>query len=343
MSGRAAILLAGGAGTRLWPLSTDETPKQFLRLFDGRSLLQIAFDRIRRAIPAERIFVSTNERYRPQVEAQLPSLAAANVLVEPARRNTAPAIAVCSSEVAARLGDDPEIGIFPSDHFVADEEAFITAVERAYAFAGAEPYLVTIGIDPDHPNTGFGWLELGETLEPGVIRLLRFVEKPQREKAEEFLRAGNVVWNGGMFVWRSSTFDAVLRAVAPEIASVLDAWRAAPAEERREIYERMPSISIDFAVMEKAPNVATVRGRFGWSDVGSWKAVAAIVGRGRENGVIRDDASSALVHADGRRPVVVIGVENVAIVDAPEGLLVIDLEKSELLSGVVKRLDRHEA
>jgi mannose-1-phosphate guanylyltransferase/mannose-6-phosphate isomerase len=340
MTDRAAILLAGGAGTRLWPLSTDENPKQFLPLFGGRSLLQIAFDRMRGLIPAPQIFISTNARYREKVAAQLPETPAQNILVEPARRNTAPAIAVCCADVARALGGDPTIGIFPSDHFLADQAAFLQVVERAYAFASAEPYLVTIGIDPDHPNTGFGYLELGEELAAGVIRLLRFVEKPDRARAEEFVRSGNFAWNGGMFVWRQSIFEAIVKAVAPELHALLKAW--AGGEGRRESYEAAPSISIDYAVMEKAPNVATVRGEFGWSDVGSWKAVASILGNGREENVTRADSGNVLVHASGTRPIVLLGLNNLAVVDAPEGLLVMDLEKSEALSAVVKALGKKE-
>jgi mannose-1-phosphate guanylyltransferase len=238
--------------------------------------------------------------------------------------------------VARIAGGDPTIGIFPSDHFIADEAAFLRVVERAYSFASAEPYLVTIGIDPDHPNTGFGYLELGEELEDGVIRLIRFVEKPDRARAEEFVRSGRFVWNGGMFVWRQSIFEAIVRAVAPEIDALLAAWNDTTG--RRAAYEAAPSISIDYAVMEKAPNVATVRGEFGWSDVGSWKAVASIIGGGREDDVTRAESENVLVQSDASRPIVLLGVRNLAVVESPDGLLVMDLEKSEALAGVVKRL-----
>ncbi|HVR42092.1 MAG TPA: mannose-1-phosphate guanylyltransferase [Thermoanaerobaculia bacterium] len=337
MSERAAILLAGGAGTRLWPLSTDERPKQFLRIFEGRSLLQIAFSRMRNLLPADRIFVAAHERHREAIFAELPELPPDNVLLEPERRNTAPAIAVSCSQVARTLAGDPVIGIFPSDHFVADEDAFVRTVDRAFRFAATEPFLVTIGIDPDHPNTGFGYLELGETMGDEVIRLLRFVEKPTRERAEEFVRSGRFVWNGGMFVWRRSTFENALEATAPEIAAIARKLAGASAAERKTLYAQMPSISIDFAVMEKAPNVATVRGSFGWSDVGSWKAVAKIVGQGLEEGVIREESPGSLVHARGDRPVILIGVPNIAVVDVPEGLLVIDLDRSEHLASVLKK------
>lgn len=335
---RAAILMAGGAGTRLWPLSTDENPKQFLALFDGRSLLQLTFERLLPLVPPEAMFVSTNERYRGKVAEQLPALPPGNILVEPSRRNTAPAIALCMSQVRAQLGDDPVTGIFPSDQYVQDPAAFLAAVEKAWQAAEAEPFLLTIGIEPDHPNTGFGYLEVSdEEIAPSAVRLRRFVEKPDRARAEEFVRSGRFVWNGGMFVWRTSVFEEALRKSAPDIAGLVREIEAAGATWTA-AYERMPSISIDYALMEKAPNVATVRGSFGWSDVGSWRAVASLIDSSPALHVHLEDSAGVLVRSDGRRPVAVIGLDDVAVIDAPDGLLVLKLDRSEALSAVVKKL-----
>ena len=337
MSERAAILMAGGAGTRLWPLSTDDNPKQFLPLFEGRSLLQLSYQRIRGSFEASQIFVSTNDRYHSKIIAQLPQLLPGNIVLEPTRRNTAPAIAISCEAVSRAMGGDPIIGTFHSDHYIADEPAFLEVVERAYAHAAAERTLMTIGIQPDRPETGFGYLELGETLAPGVIRLRRFVEKPDRNRAEEFLQAGNFVWNGGMFVWRHSVFMEALRAAAPEIHDLAIEYTDAPENERASIYGRMPSIAIDHAVMEKAKNLATVRGEFGWSDVGSWKAVAAHV-KTLPAGSITEAASDVFIATESGKRIVVVGVSNVAVVEAADGILVIDLARSDALSSLVKRL-----
>ena len=261
---RAAVVLAGGAGTRLRPLSSDDNPKQFLKIFDGRSLLQKTESRLRRLLPPERIFVSTNELYATKCVSHLPDMPPANVITEPSRRNTAPAIALCTLTIEQRLGD-ATIAFLPSDHFIADEAEFARVLDRAYEYAESEPAIVTIGIEPTEPNTGYGYLELGDEVEPGIVRLRRFKEKPSVEKAREFLAAGNYAWNGGIFVWRASTFRSEVERVAPELLRV-----------SVEDYDAMPSISIDYAVMEKASNVVTIRGDFGWSDVGSFDALRAV-------------------------------------------------------------------
>ena len=253
------MILAGGAGTRLRPLSSDDNPKQFLRLFAGRSLIQLTYARVARL--AANIYVSTNERYAPLAREHVPEAA---IIAEPARRNTAPAIALSCFAIERELGDCV-IAVLPSDHFIGDEEEFARVLSRAYDFAASHDELMTIGIAPTEPTSEYGYLRLGSEIEPGIIRLEKFVEKPPRETAEEFLRAGNYTWNAGMFVWRASVFRRALEAAAPEVARVT-----------RENYESMPNISIDYALMEKAPRVAAVRGDFDWSDLGSFEALKRV-------------------------------------------------------------------
>jgi mannose-1-phosphate guanylyltransferase len=261
---RAAVILAGGAGTRLRPLSSDENPKQFLKLFDGKSLIQLTWDRLARELPPDAIYVSTTAQYAAKSLEHLPQLPEENVLAEPDRRNTAPAIALCTFELEKRLGP-AAVSFLASDHYIGNEPEFLRVLMRAYDFAETNDELMTIGIAPTEPNTGYGYLELGEALDDEVLRVRRFVEKPDAARAEEFLRAGNYAWNAGMFVWRTSVFRRELAAAAPAIAEVT-----------RENYSSMPSISIDYALMEKAPRVATIRGYFEWSDVGTFEALRKV-------------------------------------------------------------------
>lgn len=261
---RAAVILAGGAGTRLRPLSSDENPKQFLKLFEGKSLLQKTWDRVARILPAEAIYVSTNTQYADKCREHLPLMPYDNVLAEPARRNTAPAIALCTFEIEKRIGPCT-VSFLASDHYIGDEDEFVRVLQRAYGFAESNDTLMTVGIEPDEPNTGYGYLRVGDTLEDEVRRVDAFCEKPDLARAQEFLQSGQYIWNASMFVWRSDVFRRELTAAAPEIAQVTFAN-----------YDTMPSISIDYALMEKAPRVATIRGDFDWSDVGSFEQLRKV-------------------------------------------------------------------
>lgn len=339
MSGsRATLLLAGGAGTRLWPLSSDERPKQFLRVLEGESLIQRAAARLRQIVPDERIFISTNARYEALVREQLPFVRPGNILLEPERRNTLPAIATCCALVERQFPAST-VGIFHSDHAISPDDQFVRTVDTAFRFAEQNDYLVTIGLQPTEPNSGFGYLELGGELTDGVFELRRYIEKPDRERARQLIESGHL-WNGGMFLWRTGYFLGVLRNVAPEVARLAaDFVDASSPGQRNAAYAAMPVLSIDYGVMEKAERIATVPASFEWSDVGTWSSVAQLTLAQPENLVLHD-AANVFVSSTSSRPIAVVGLSDIIVIDAPEGLLVVDRRRTEEVTQIAKQIER---
>lgn len=319
MNRRCVLILCGGAGTRLWPLSTEDRPKQFLSLIGERSLLQQTFDRLARIVGPESIWIATVDKYVPLIVEQIPELDRARILVEPARRNTAPAIAMAHALICERVAEH-RLGVFPSDHFIADQDAFESAVDEAFQYVDAHEELATLAIPPTRPETGFGYLELGETVSGRIRRVKNFVEKPDAETARQYLDSGRYAWNGGMFIWESDAFDAALQRHVPAIHGLAHDIAVAPTETGR-LYAEMPSVSIDYALMEKAQNVVTVSAEFGWSDVGSWNAVAAL-SPSSSPGSIRIGTNS-WVRSSSNRTIAIIGADDLIVVETDDALLIL--------------------
>ena len=297
------LLLAGGAGTRLWPLSTEEKPKQFLRLGRETSLLQEAYRRVRPA--AGRVVVATAARYAEATRRELPDLAASDLFLEPSRRNTGAAI-LCAALVLAESGDEP-VAAVPADQTVSDEAAFRRCLELAAEAAQAGSAIVILGVPPERPETEYGYVEV----EAGgaTRRVRRFVEKPARAAAEEYWRSGAFLWNAGIFVFRPSILLDAAAGAAPELLEACRRYHERPSPEA---FGRIPAISFDHAVMEKAENVMCVPCEAGWSDVGSYRALREIRGA---------DASGNLIVSD--RPVVAPGLRDTIVAVSGEGLLVL--------------------
>lgn len=332
MSRRCVLILCGGAGTRLWPLSTEERPKQFLPLAGERSLFQQTHDRLASLVGPDSIWIATVERYVPLILEQVPSLERNRILVEPARRNTAPAIAMAHALICEHFGEH-RLGVFPSDHFIGDSGAFGSAVEEAFEYVDVQEELVTLAIPPTRPDTGFGYLELGDAIRGRVRRVRSFVEKPDAETAQRYLESGRYAWNGGMFVWESDTFDTALQRHDPEIHSLAHDIAVAPSEVER-LYGAMPSDSIDYALMEKADNVVTVAAEYRWSDVGSWNAVAELTGS--SEGVIRVGSNSWIRNGSGRT-IAIAGADDLIVVDTPDALLILHKDASDKMREVAEQ------
>lgn len=354
LSDAVAVIIAGGSGTRFWPLSTPWRPKQFLRLFGDRTMLQRTFDRLGGLVPAERVLVLTAERFVPLVLEQLPELPPANVIGEPAGRDTAAAIALAAAVIRARF-HNPAMIVLPSDHMIEPVEAFQEAVRTAVEAARAEGALYTFGVPPAYPATGYGYLEAGERLagdsDDAVERyhVLRFREKPSFSVAKEYVASGRHFWNSGMFVW---TVDAIIREIErhlPEHARLLlplgKEW-GTPGWERqvRDVFPRVPKISIDFGVMEKAESVRMVKAPFRWSDVGGWTALSAFLRRDTATNAVRGqvyglDARGNIVYCDDEREeVALVGVEDLVVVRAGRRTLVARKEKVEDVKQLVEKI-----
>ncbi|MGE5625986.1 MAG: mannose-1-phosphate guanylyltransferase/mannose-6-phosphate isomerase [Bacillota bacterium] len=358
------VIISGGAGTRLWPVSREARPKPFMQVKGGLTLLQSTLLRAAAVPGTEEILLVTNRDYHFQSGEQLEGLAGklgrvrTAFLLEPVGRNTAAAVAMSAFMAAERLGPETLLLVLPADHLVQDVPAFVKAVETAVPAARTGAF-VTFGIVPTAPETGYGYIECAGRWRQGAVSdVKRFVEKPDFEKAKGFLAAGNYLWNSGMFCFRA---DAILKAIeryVPEIhRKTRESWEASlaaakdPAAVQIEntVFPTVPAISIDYAVMEKADNVKVIPSEFGWSDIGSWRSISELVPPDeRGNKVVGEavlvDTGNTYVQGEGRM-IAAVGVDNLIVVDTPDALLVGHRDKMQLVKDVVDKLkmDGHES
>jgi mannose-1-phosphate guanylyltransferase len=339
------VIMAGGSGERFWPLSTSERPKQFLDLErSGRSLLQATFDRLRPLLPSvEHLYVLAAERYAGLVREHLPEIPEANLLLEPVARDTAPAVALAALELEARHGQ-VILGLFPADHRVSDEEAFRVALRRALWQTQETGGILTLGVKPTYPATGYGYIQVGEGLRGGAYRVARFVEKPDEARAAEYLAAGSYYWNSGIYLCHAQTILEELARFAPAILTPL---RQAHRQGRiAEIFADLPGISIDYAVMERTQRAYVLPSEFGWDDLGSWLALERLYRKTLANTLFGEheglDSYGNIVytsHADDL--IVTLGVQDLVIVKRGGVVLVADKlrvqEIKKLMPALAKR------
>ncbi len=344
------LILAGGRGTRFWPRSRRAHAKQVLRFFGERSLIQQTVDRLRPVLPPERIWILTNDHLRAEIVRQLPEVPKRQILAEPAQRNTAPAIGL-AAHILQSVDPDAVMGVFPADHVIARPRDYVRLLRPAF-HAAKEGKLAVLGIQPRWAETGYGYIEFPEGVKPGtreVIPVRSFREKPDTPTAERFLAAGNFYWNAGMFFWRTSVVLDALRQFLPKTASLLAGLPRFGARDfsarLKTIFPKCENISIDYAVLERSPNVAGLAaGDLGWNDVGSWHAVYDLHRRDADGNasrsmLIAESASGNYVDA-GKKLVALVGVKDLVIVDTPDALLIMDRHQAQRAGDVVKRLEK---
>jgi mannose-1-phosphate guanylyltransferase len=342
-----AVIMAGGSGTRFWPLSRRAWPKQFLALA-GRdeSLLQSTVRRIAGLISNERVLVVTSEQHADATREQLPDLPRENVLAEPAARNTAPCVAWAAAHVSAR-SPSAVMAVLPADPHIGDEPAYRALVMQA-AVAAESGGLVTIGVTPTRPETGYGYIEVGAEIEPGVARVQRFVEKPDLAHAQQFLRDGRFLWNSGMFFFRADTVLCEFERQLPDLhafgsgyCEALTRGDAAAYVQAR--YAGLTSISVDHGIMENARDIRVVPGSFGWFDIGSWTTAYELADKDPAgNAVLGDasliDAQRCYVRGRAGKLIALIGVEDLVVVDTEDALLIMPRERAQDVRRVVDEL-----
>lgn len=362
---RFAVILAGGSGERFWPASRRARPKQLLCLTDPhRSMLEEAIDRIEPLIPREQVLIATSENLQDPIREAIPDLPSENVIGEPCKRNTAACLALAAAHLQQRFGDprDLEMAVLTADHQIGEPDEFRATVATALDFAAAEPALVTIGVPPTRPDTGYGYIEIERAVEkrdlqpgarPAVRPVLHFREKPDLLTAEQYAASGRHLWNSGMFFWRVSTFLDGLAAAMPELhvatAEMVHALGAgAPGQARlARAFEALGDVSIDYGLMERAGNVHVVPATFPWDDVGSWDSLdrtreADEDGNVATGGPVLIDVRNCVVYDDtgGRVAVAVVGLEGVIVAATPDGVLVCAKDRAQDVKKAVAELRR---
>lgn len=346
------VILAGGRGTRFWPLSTRTKPKQLQRIVGERTMIQETAERLAPLIPPEKLWVVTGTEQAEEVGRQLPALDESRILVEPVGRNTAPAIGLAARHIRAR---DPQamMAVLPADHAIGDPGAFRAALAAAAAAATAEPVLVALGIAPTRPETGYGYIERGVVMGTfdgqTLHRVAAFHEKPKRPTAERYVASGKFVWNAGIFVWRAAVILEEISTYLPELARVLDTLEparsgAAAEQALAAAYKQIEAISIDSGVLERSARAWMLGVDCGWNDVGSWAALYEVRPQDRAGNILAGDAVAidargTLIQSTGPL-VAVVGVENVVVVATETAVLVCSRERAQDVRKVVEELER---
>jgi mannose-1-phosphate guanylyltransferase len=350
MSHYYGLILAGGRGTRFWPRSRRSRSKQVLKFFGDRTLIQQTVDRLRPVLPPERLWILTSPQLRAEIVKQLPEIPKRQILAEPAQRNTAPAIGL-AAHILQSIDPNALMGVFPADHVIAKPREYVRLLRPAFKSA-AEGNIVVLGIQPRWPETGYGYIEFPEGVAAGTrspTRVVSFREKPNAATAEQFLASGNFYWNAGMFFWKTSVLLDALRRFLPKTEHLLAGLPPFASSKfaagLASVFPQCDNISIDYAVMERAPNVTGIpAGDIGWNDVGSWNAVYELQKRDAQGNALRSDSiieasTGNYVDAEGKL-VALLGVKDLIVVDTPDALLIADRRRAQEVGEIVRRLEK---
>jgi len=335
------VIMAGGIGSRFWPMSTPEYPKQFIDVLGiGKSLLQLTVERFKGVCPDENFWVVTSEKYVDIVKEQLPQMPAQHILAEPEARNTAPCISWACWKIKEEC-PQADIVVTPSDAVVIDTDEFRRCIKEAIAFTHEGHRIVTLGMKPTRPETGYGYIEAAEeTATQGIYKVAAFKEKPNLEKAQEYIAQGNYFWNAGIFVWNAESLVSEILKHAPQIAGMMDKMAATfgtdkEQEATKALFPQCEKISIDYAVMEKSDSIYTLPAEFGWSDLGSWGSLKTRLPQdensnaGVGEGIRFIDSRHCIVHTPNKKKVVVEGLDGYIVVDKDDKLLICRLENEQ--------------
>ena len=346
-----AILMAGGVGSRFWPVSTAEFPKQFHDMLgSGDTLIQKTFSRLSKLIPSENILILTNEKYNQIVLDQLPMVKQEQVLLEPAMRNTAPCILYASLKIQQQ-NPDAVMVVAPSDHWIEDEQAFTENLQSCFNFCSKENALMTLGIQPTFPNTGFGYIEFDKTDTNPIKKVSQFREKPDYETAKSFLESGNFLWNGGIFIWSVKAITEAFEKFQPQMNALFQ--KGMPSYNTtdevnfiNQNYSEAENISIDYAVMENAKNVFVLPATFDWNDLGTWGSLHEKLNKDdKSNAVVNatvllNNASGNIISTSKDKLVIIDGLEDYIIVDKDNTLLIYPKGKEQEIKGIVSQLKK---
>ena len=333
-----AVIMAGGPGERFWPLSTPDSPKQFLRLLGGKTLLRRTVERIESLIPIDRQIVVAGEAQAARIHEELPELPEANLICEPVGRNTAACIGLASVFLERRDPDASTV-VLPADHYIEETSAFRASLEKAVTLAQERKGTVVIGVRPDRPETGYGYMHIGSEMLQDIYPVLRFREKPDTETARRFVAARDYFWNTGIFIWQNRTLQQLLKSHLPAHWSGLEQIRSAlgtPAytDVLATVYSTLEKVSVDYGVLEAAENIWMVHGRFGWDDLGSWTALERLLPRDRAENIVIGrhvglDTSHCIIYGQDEKVVATIGLRDLIIAETEHGLLICPKSRSQ--------------